>query len=87
MKLATAFVLAIVLIVAAGCGGNPATDPAAEPAEAVLARAVESMGGDATLAKIKGVHFKYEGSFKQGEMESPFTSEIIFVWPNRSLYY
>ena len=83
MRTATAFILGIVLIGTAACSQSPSADTA----EAVLARAVESMGGDATLAKIKGVHFKYEGSFKQGEMESPFTSEIIFVWPNRSLYY
>jgi len=82
MRSTSAFVLGILLITAAGCGGKPAEDTA----EAVLARAVTSMGGDAALAKVVGVHLKYEGTYKQGEMESPFTSEIIFVWPNRALW-
>ncbi|MEN8150850.1 MAG: hypothetical protein ABFS86_13590, partial [Planctomycetota bacterium] len=57
-----------------------------EAAREVLGRAIESMGGDAVLAKVEGAKFSYEGSYETDTMKSPFKSEMLFVRPDRMLW-
>lgn len=62
--------------------------PAKAPgrARAVIEKAIEAMGGDAALAKVKGMRIQGRGTYKMGPMESPYTSEAIYVAPDRVLW-
>lgn len=55
-------------------------------ARAVLEKAIESMGGDAALAAVKGMRMHARGTFKAGPMESEYTAETIYVAPNRLVW-
>ena len=74
--------------------GEPPTKPkerakAAEispSAHAVLEKAVGAMGGDAALAKVRGMKVSSKGTFKSGAFESPYTAETIFMLPSRVVW-
>jgi len=57
-----------------------------DEARAVLEKAIESMGGDAAVAKIKGMRMATKGIYKMGAMEMPYTATVTYVAPDRFLW-
>jgi effector-binding domain-containing protein len=81
MKKAAAFL--VLLVLAGPVLGGEGNDPRAI---AVIERAIEAMGGDAALAKVKGFQARYSGTYQMGEMASPYTSEMTLLMPDRLLW-
>jgi effector-binding domain-containing protein len=63
---------------------GPAT--VSEEAGAILKKAIEAMGGDEALAKVKGMRWQSKGTYKMGQVEMAFTSETTFVFPDKVLW-
>ncbi len=55
-------------------------------ARTFLQKAVGAMGGDAALAKVRGMKVSSKGTFKSGAFESPYTAETVFMLPGKLLW-
>ena len=82
--------IALLVVVSLGVSGPALAagkqSRVSKAARAVLEKAVESMGGDAALAGVKGMRMHARGAFKAGPMESQYTAETIYVAPNRLVW-
>jgi len=76
--------LAGSMILSRDASAGPAT--VSEEAGAILKKAIETMGGDEALSKVKAIRWQSKGSYKMGQAEVPFTSETTFVFPDSILW-
>ena len=70
MKRAIAWVAALGVLAGAGHARAQADKAAA----AIVDKAINAMGGEAALAKVKAVSWKSKGSIRFGDAENPFAS-------------
>ena len=72
--------------IAAGCRGDEDGAGTGDDGRALIEKAIEAMGGDAALAKVRGGRFRSEGEFTMGAMTSPYTSEMVWIRPDRIVW-
>ncbi|MHC4473907.1 MAG: GyrI-like domain-containing protein, partial [Planctomycetota bacterium] len=79
----------LVAALAFACG-KAEEQPAevSDAARTLLTKAIECMGGDAALAKVKGMRLETKGTYQMSTMPmaAPYTSEIVYVAPDRHVW-
>ncbi|MHC5011976.1 MAG: hypothetical protein ACYTG6_13700, partial [Planctomycetota bacterium] len=86
MTRALAWPLAAALLLGFAPPAGAEPPQISDSARAVLEKAIECIGGDEALANVTSMRIVAEGTYTFGEMVSPYTTETVYVAPDKMLW-